>query len=174
MLRRRSASRILWVGGLKAVPGSLHGYDVVDPTRLAPLRSDRTLNRGVIATRSPPNGRGTSLTWSRITWGVTQSANPWWNDVLENSTSSRYARFPDIAWQPVKDELGQQGPHPNPWQSIRCRARTTGTHGRCVDEARLECATSTTGYQSRRTPTAISLEPDLDAWLSPHTAATSA
>ncbi len=37
--------------------------------------------------------------------GIAKSANPWWTDVLENGPSSRYARFFDIEWRPVKDEL---------------------------------------------------------------------
>ena len=37
--------------------------------------------------------------------GITASANFWWQDVLENGPSSRYARYFDIDWTPVKQEL---------------------------------------------------------------------
>ena len=40
--------------------------------------------------------------------GIARSANPWWMDVLENGPSSRYARFFDIEWQPIKDELADK------------------------------------------------------------------
>ena len=37
--------------------------------------------------------------------GIAQSANPWWQDVLENGPSSRYAPIFDIDWHPLKPEL---------------------------------------------------------------------
>src|SRR5204862_63975 len=37
--------------------------------------------------------------------GIAKSSNPWWLGVLENGPSSRYARFFDIVWHPVKAEL---------------------------------------------------------------------
>ena len=40
--------------------------------------------------------------------GIAKSANPWWLDVLENGPSSRFARFFDIEWHPVKDELADK------------------------------------------------------------------
>ena len=40
--------------------------------------------------------------------GIAKSANPWWQDVLENGPSSRFAHFFDIAWHPVKDELADK------------------------------------------------------------------
>ena len=40
--------------------------------------------------------------------GIANSANPWWQDVLENGPSSRFARFFDIEWHPVKDELANK------------------------------------------------------------------
>ena len=40
--------------------------------------------------------------------GIARSANPWWMDVLENGPSSRFARFFDIEWRPIKDELADK------------------------------------------------------------------
>jgi (1->4)-alpha-D-glucan 1-alpha-D-glucosylmutase len=37
--------------------------------------------------------------------GISKSANPWWQDVLENGESSRYADVFDIDWEPLKPEL---------------------------------------------------------------------
>ena len=37
--------------------------------------------------------------------GIACSANPWWQDVLENGESSRYAPVFDIDWRPLKPEL---------------------------------------------------------------------
>ena len=36
------------------------------------------------------------------------NSNPWWFDVLENGPSSRFARFFDVDWYPVKDELAEK------------------------------------------------------------------
>ena len=40
--------------------------------------------------------------------GIGSSANPWWQDVLENGPSSRFAHFFDIEWHPVKAELADK------------------------------------------------------------------
>src|SRR5207237_4774066 len=40
--------------------------------------------------------------------GIAKSSNPWWQDVLENGPSSRFAHFFDIEWHPVKDELADK------------------------------------------------------------------
>ena len=40
--------------------------------------------------------------------GIAKSANPWWQDVLENGPSSRFAHFFDIEWHPVKAELADK------------------------------------------------------------------
>src|SRR5690349_437000 len=40
--------------------------------------------------------------------GIAGSSNPWWFDVLENGACSRFARFFDIEWHPVKDELADK------------------------------------------------------------------
>lgn len=40
--------------------------------------------------------------------GIAKSANPWWQDVLENGPSSRFARVFDIEWHPVKAELANR------------------------------------------------------------------
>ena len=37
--------------------------------------------------------------------GIAKSANPWWQDVLENGPSSRFAPVFDIDWHPLKHEL---------------------------------------------------------------------
>jgi (1->4)-alpha-D-glucan 1-alpha-D-glucosylmutase len=89
---------------LAAVPGSGHGYDVADPTRLNPeIGSSDDYWRWVDSLRA--RGMGHILDVVPNHMGIAKSANPWWSDVLENGPSSRYARFFDIEWRPVKDEL---------------------------------------------------------------------
>src|SRR2546423_7992784 len=92
---------------LAAVPGSLHGYDVADPTRLNPdIGNEEDYWAWVEALRA--RGMGHVLDVVPNHMGIAKSSNAWWRDVLENGPSSRYARFFDIEWHPVKDELADK------------------------------------------------------------------
>ena len=83
---------------LTARPGSMHGYDVVDPTRVNPeLGGEAALKRLVAALRS--KGMGLILDIVSNHMAVGGDANPWWLDVLEWGVSSPHAKFFDIHWQ---------------------------------------------------------------------------
>ncbi len=89
---------------LTAVPGSTHGYDVADPTQLNPeIGDEATYLRWVAALRERGMGHLMDLVPNHM--GIAKSANPWWQDVLENGESSRYADVFDIDWRPLKPEL---------------------------------------------------------------------
>jgi len=89
---------------LKAVPGSTHGYDVIDPTVLNPeIGSEADYH--VFITALQEHGMGQLLDVVPNHMGIAASANVWWQDVLENGPSSHYATFFDIDWTPVKPEL---------------------------------------------------------------------
>ena len=82
---------------LKARPGSLHGYDVVDPTRVNPeLGGEAALERLVATLRKHKMGLIADFVSNHMAVGG--NANPWWLDVLEWGISSPYARFFDIQW----------------------------------------------------------------------------
>src|SRR6185436_19672699 len=88
----------------KAVPGSTHGYDVADPTQLNPEIGDRaSYNRWIETLRGHAMGHIIDLVPNHM--GIARSANRWWQDVLENGPSSRYAPVFDIDWHPLKQEL---------------------------------------------------------------------
>ena len=83
---------------LESEPGSTHGYDVVDPTRvdesrggaagLAELSAEaRRLGMGVLVDVVPNHV------------GVASDANAWWADVLEHGRESAYAPFFDVDWE---------------------------------------------------------------------------
>ena len=92
---------------LAAVPGSTHGYDVADPTRLNPEIGDRdSYDTWVRTLRAHHMGHILDLVPNHM--GIARSANPWWQDVLENGPSSRFASFFDIDWHPLKPELEQK------------------------------------------------------------------
>ncbi len=88
----------------KAVPGSEHGYDVIDPTVLNPeLGTDAEFAEFIATVRA--HGMGVILDVVPNHMGITKALNRWWFDVLENGPSSRYASAFDIDWQPIKREL---------------------------------------------------------------------
>ncbi len=87
-----------------AVPGSQHGYDVADPTRLNPeIGTWETYGAWVDALRARGMGHIVDLVPNHM--GIAKSANPWWQDVLENGPSSQHAHVFDIDWHPLKPEL---------------------------------------------------------------------
>ena len=82
---------------LAATPGSEHGYDVVDPTRLDPaLGGDTGYAELVRAVRHAGLGHVLDIVPNHMAAGP---SNPWWWDVLENGPASRYAAFFDIDWE---------------------------------------------------------------------------
>ena len=89
---------------LKAAPGSTHGYDVVDPTELNPeIGTEADYQAFIQALHHLGMGQILDVVPNHM--GIAGSTNPWWQDVLENGPSSRYATFFDIDWTPVKPEL---------------------------------------------------------------------
>jgi (1->4)-alpha-D-glucan 1-alpha-D-glucosylmutase len=89
---------------LMARPGSLHGYDICDHTRLNPeVGSQAEYDALVEALHG--HGLGQVLDFVPNHMGIDPHTNPWWHDVLENGRSSPFARFFDIDWDPIKPEL---------------------------------------------------------------------
>jgi (1->4)-alpha-D-glucan 1-alpha-D-glucosylmutase len=89
---------------LKARPGSMHGYDIVDHNSLNPeIGSDEDFDVFVAALHAHEMGLILDIVPNHM--GVMGSDNVWWMDVLENGEASAYACFFDIDWHPLKDEL---------------------------------------------------------------------
>src|SRR3954469_6796066 len=83
---------------LAAAPGSQHGYDVVDPTRVNPeLGGEDGRRQLVVALQTAGLGLVVDIVPNHAGVAV-PSANPAWWDVLKNGPDSEYARFHDIAW----------------------------------------------------------------------------
>jgi (1->4)-alpha-D-glucan 1-alpha-D-glucosylmutase len=92
---------------LVARPGSTHGYDVVDHSRLNPelgTESDFDALAGALSAR----GMGLLIDVVPNHMCIASADNHWWNDVLENGRSSRFATFFDIDWHPPKTELHEK------------------------------------------------------------------
>lgn len=80
-----------------AAPGSTHGYDVVDPTRINPeLGGEAGFCRLVTALRARNMGIIIDIVPNHM--GVAGDTNAWWNDVLLRGQSSPYAAIFDIDW----------------------------------------------------------------------------
>ncbi|PTL79462.1 malto-oligosyltrehalose synthase [Vitiosangium sp. GDMCC 1.1324] len=88
---------------LKASPGSTHGYDCVDHKQLNPEVGSPE-EHAAFCSAVCAHGLGQVLDVVPNHMGI-DAFNPLWFDVLENGPASLYARFFDIDWNPVKDEL---------------------------------------------------------------------
>ncbi|PWE44505.1 malto-oligosyltrehalose synthase [Pseudomonas prosekii] len=82
---------------LSARAGSMHGYDVVDPTTVNPeLGGEAALRRLVAALREQNMGLILDIVSNHMAVGG--SDNPWWLDLLEWGRLSPYGEFFDIQW----------------------------------------------------------------------------
>ena len=81
-----------------ARPGSMHGYDVVDPARINPeLGGIDGFRRFSDALRAHQLGLVVDIVPNHV--GVGGSVNPWWLDLLEWGRTSVHARTFDIDWE---------------------------------------------------------------------------
>jgi (1->4)-alpha-D-glucan 1-alpha-D-glucosylmutase len=89
---------------LAARSGSTHGYDVTDPTR---LNSDLGGNDGFRSFAQALQQRGMKILLDVVPnhMCIADRGNWWWQDVMENGPSSPYARFFDIAWNPLRENM---------------------------------------------------------------------
>ena len=89
---------------LKAVPGSMHGYDLVDPGVLNPeLGTEQDFQDFAGALKQHDMGLLIDVVPNHM--GISTTENRWWWDVLEHGPSSKYATAFDIDWSPLKREL---------------------------------------------------------------------
>lgn len=102
-LARLGISHVYTSPCLQAMPGSLHGYDVVDPTRVSPeLGGEAGRTRLCAALEASGLGLLVDIVPNHM---AASSANPWWWDVLAQGARSPFARFFDIDWDPPEPRL---------------------------------------------------------------------
>ncbi len=88
---------------LTAAPGSLHGYDVVDHGSINPeLGGEAAYERLAAALRAAAVGHVLDIVPNHM--GLA-SGNVLWMDLLENGPSAHAAKFFDVEWHPLKEEL---------------------------------------------------------------------
>lgn len=79
-----------------ARPGSMHGYDVINPMIVNPeLGGEPALARLIQTLHTHGMGAILDIVPNHMAADV---ANPWWNDVLAMGRASRYAHYFDIDW----------------------------------------------------------------------------
>jgi (1->4)-alpha-D-glucan 1-alpha-D-glucosylmutase len=82
---------------LRARSGSTHGYDVVDPTQVAPeLGGEAGLRELVAALRANGMGLVIDLVPNHMT---TSDESPWWVETLRRGQDAEVARVFDIDWE---------------------------------------------------------------------------
>ena len=88
---------------LLARPGSVHGYDIYDHGRINPEIGDLlALDRLIAALRRRRMGLVLDVVPNHMGVG---SGNRLWLELMEAGLQSRAARFFDVDWEPVKEEL---------------------------------------------------------------------
>lgn len=89
---------------LKARPGSMHGYDVVDHSQLNPELGSREDFAGLVRSLHE-HGMGLIVDIVPNHLGVMGNDNVWWLDVLENGPAARYSFHFDIDWRPNRGSM---------------------------------------------------------------------
>lgn len=83
--------------------GSVHGYDMIDPTRLNPeVGSPADLERLAIGLSERRMGMILDIVPNHM---AAHFENGWWRDLLENGEASPYSMFFDIDWSPPQRSL---------------------------------------------------------------------
>lgn len=103
-LHRLGISHIYASPYFKAVPGSMHGYDIADHNALNPEIGTRE-EYDALVEELHRHGMGQIVDFVPNHMGIGTSVNPWWTDVLENGQASVFAPMFDIDWHPLKSDL---------------------------------------------------------------------
>lgn len=88
-----------------ARPGSMHGYDVIDPTAVNPeLGGEAGLRSFVKALRDVGVGLILDIVPNHM---AADTRNTWWREVLREGRASPHAGWFDIDWEPTEDGPAQ-------------------------------------------------------------------
>src|ERR1019366_4782321 len=102
-LRELGISHVYCSPYLEAAPGSMHGYDVVDPQRVnMELGGAEGHERFCERLGEAALGQVLDIVPNHMSLG---KENRYWWDVMENGESRRYASFFDIDWQSHEERL---------------------------------------------------------------------
>ncbi|HKH20976.1 MAG TPA: malto-oligosyltrehalose synthase, partial [Gammaproteobacteria bacterium] len=89
---------------LKARPGSMHGYDIIDHNALNPeIGNEADYQHYAETLKQLGMSQVLDIVPNHV--GVMGSDNAWWLDLLEHGPASAFADFFDVDWSPLKREL---------------------------------------------------------------------
>src|SRR6266567_2681584 len=98
-LARLGVSHVYASPYLKARPGSLHGYDIIDHRQLNPeLGTEADFHAMVAAFQAHDLGQILDFVPNHM--GIGGDGNRFWQDILEWGADSEYAGWFDIDWEP--------------------------------------------------------------------------
>lgn len=103
-LARLGISHLYCSPYLQARPGSTHGYDVVDQSKISDELGGADAHRRMCEELAR-HGMSHILDVVPNHMTVTDRANGWWWDVLKNGPESHFAPYFDIDWDPPEDKL---------------------------------------------------------------------
>jgi len=81
----------------QAMPDSLSGYDVTDPTLVNPELGGQAAHAR-LSRQLAAHGMGRMVDIVPNHMAIVSNENPWWNDVLKNGRFSRHAAWFDVDW----------------------------------------------------------------------------
>ncbi len=137
----------------QAVPGSTHGYDVVDPTRLS---SDLGGEEANARLRAALRARGISILLDVVpNHMAAHPDNRWWWDVMEDGSHSPLAQRFDVDWSGGRLLLPVLGDHVGrvvERDELRLERRTDGRMNamRCGTRCAAPARTTTSPLPSMR------------------------
>nr|WP_045234163.1 malto-oligosyltrehalose synthase [Deinococcus pimensis] len=103
-LARLGVSDLYLSPPFQAVTGSTHGYNLVNFERISEeLGGEEGLR--ALSEDARARGMGVVVDFVPNHMGIANGENPWWEDVLENGQSSRFADVFDVSWRPLKRSL---------------------------------------------------------------------
>lgn len=133
---------------LKARPGSPHGYDVTDHSEVNPeIGTEEELER--LARRVGEAGMGVLADVVPNHMSIAQSANPRWQEVLEDGPSSTHAGFFDIDWLPPRENMAHKVLLPV----------LGDQYGRVLENGEIQVEYTGGGFQARYHETVLPLAP---------------
>jgi (1->4)-alpha-D-glucan 1-alpha-D-glucosylmutase len=103
-LARLGVSHCYFSPYLKTRPGSEHGYDVTDHSKLNPELGEPS-DYDALCARLAQHGMGQIADVVPNHIGIMGADGRWWLSVLEHGQASRFADYFDIDWRPVTPKL---------------------------------------------------------------------
>jgi (1->4)-alpha-D-glucan 1-alpha-D-glucosylmutase len=103
-LARLGVSHCYFSPYLKTRPGSEHGYDVTDHSKLNPELGEPA-DYDALCARLAAHGMGQIVDVVPNHVGIMGAEGRWWLSVLEHGQGSRFADYFDIDWRPVSPKL---------------------------------------------------------------------